>query len=159
MTRALEPGVHQEGRDRLTVWLGASHLSLGLSFPSKPLFPRARPPLTCLDQRQGRGLLFRLPFLIQSEEKRPIPEPHTALEHSPSPPGSGPPHRPHTMGGRRPGEELSIWNWKELWKCAIHILFIIILSNGDDFHMTWTTLKFIIQRHLIHLPRAASASV
>ena len=106
MTRALEPGVHQEGRDRLTVWLGASHLSLGLSFPSKPLFPRARPPLTCLDQRQGRGLLFRLPFLIQSEEKRPIPEPHTALEHSPSPPGSGPPHRPHTMGGRRPGEGL-----------------------------------------------------
>ena len=100
--RALEPRVHQEGRDHLTVWIGASHLSLGLSLPSKPLFPRARPPLTCRDQRQGRGLLFQLPFLIQSEENRPIPEPHTALQ--PSLPGSGPPHRPHTMGGGRPGE-------------------------------------------------------
>lgn len=39
--RALEPRVHQEGRDHLTVWIGASHLSLGLSLPSKPLFPRA----------------------------------------------------------------------------------------------------------------------
>ena len=79
-------------------------MSLGLSLSPKPLFPRTRPPLTCQDQRQGRGLLFRLPFLIQNKENRPIPEPHTALEHSPSPPGSSPPHRPHTMVGRQPGE-------------------------------------------------------
>lgn len=107
------------------MWLGASHLSLGLSFPSKPLFSQSPTSSDMSGSRHEKGLLFRLPFLIRLGEQAHPLSPHCPGALSFTPWLQASPPRPLTMGKaarrRTVVIELLIWNWKELWKCAIHI--------------------------------------